>query len=92
MVIKWIRENSFLFSIASTLVMVIASGAVAYHQLSELVAQQPEIQQHIHDNVRHIDPVRDKQAWDQLLHRVDALEKTVIELEGQRNRFRRRPR
>jgi septal ring factor EnvC (AmiA/AmiB activator) len=90
--VKWIRENSFLFTIGSTLVLIISAGAVANHQLSGLVAQQSEVQQHIHDNVRHIDPVRDKQAWQQLLDRIDKLEDKVRQIEGKRTRSRRRGR
>jgi hypothetical protein len=80
--IKWIRDNTWVFSIIGPLVLVIAAAAVAYNQLSGLVEQQSQVQQHIHDHVRHIDVTRDPQALKQLTDRIEKLEAKLERLEG----------
>jgi len=72
--ITWIRENAALASILAGFIAIISSGAVAYHQLSNLIAKQPGIDQHVYDTTRHIDPNRDPQAWKKLEERIEKLE------------------
>ena len=78
--ITWIRNNTALFSLAAGLVIVISSAAVGWHQLQGLVAQQAEVQKHITDNARHVDPDREKELREQ----VEQLEYRVGELEARR--------
>jgi hypothetical protein len=91
----WIRNNTWIVSIVSTLVVAIGVGAVDHYQLKSLVGEQSEVQHHIHDTTRHLDPARDTQAQAQLLDRVKHLEEKVVRLEsrgrwhGERNPSRR---
>ena len=78
--ITWIRNNTALFSLAAGLVIIISSAAVGWHQLQGLVAQQAEVQKHITDNARHVDPDREKELREQ----VEQLEYRVGELEARR--------
>lgn len=75
--ITWIRENTGLFSLAASLVLVISTVAVTRYQIAGLMAAQPEIQSHIHDTTRHIDPVRDSQREKQLETRIERLEEQI---------------
>lgn len=75
--ITWIRENAALASVAGALVLAISTGAVAYHKLNSLDAAQPEVQHHIHDTTRHIDPARDPEALRKLEDRVNQLERQL---------------
>jgi hypothetical protein len=72
--ITWIRENAALASVLAGFIAIISGGAVAYHQLSNLIAKQPGIDQHVYDTTRHIDPIRDPQAWKKLEERIEKLE------------------
>jgi hypothetical protein len=78
--ITWIRENLALASVLAGLVGVISTGAVGWHQLSELVAAQPEIQKHLYDDSRHVDAEEQKKQEE----RMAELERRVRELEAQR--------
>jgi len=90
MIITWIRENAVLASVLAGFITVISTGAVAYHQLSNLIAKQPGVDQHIHDTTRHIDPSRDAQAWKQLEDRVKRLEEQQGRRGGQRREWQGR--
>lgn len=78
--ITWLRENTGLVSLAGAAVVIIATAAVGWRQLSDLVAAQPEIQRHMYDDSRHIDP----EEKDKLEERIADLERRVRELEAQR--------
>lgn len=78
--ITWIRENIALASVLAGLVGVVSTGAVAYHQLSEIVAQQPEIQRHLYDASRHVDPETQKKVEE----RIEDLEQRLRVLEAAR--------
>jgi uncharacterized membrane protein YhiD involved in acid resistance len=78
--ITWLRENTGLVSLAGAAVVVIATAAVGWRQLSDLVAAQPEIQRHMYDASRHIDP----EEKENLEERIADLERRVRELEAQR--------
>jgi hypothetical protein len=78
--ITWLRENAALASVLGGFVLVISTGAVAYHQLSDLVAAQPEIQRHIYDDSRHVDPEAQKKQEEE----IEELKRRVRELEIQR--------
>jgi hypothetical protein len=79
--ITWIKENTGLFSLLSSVVLIISSGAVAKYKLDELVEQQAEVQQHIHDTTRHLDPVRDTAARKRDQERIRKLEARLEKLE-----------
>jgi hypothetical protein len=94
--ITWIRENASLFSLLGGAVVIIATFAVGYHQLSDLVAAQPEIQKHLYDDSRHVDPEERKKQQEEmedLKRRVMQLEaarwRTYIDRQRQQNDFRR---
>lgn len=89
--IKWIRENAALASIAASVVLAISTGAVAYHQLSNLIEKQSSVDSHIHDTTRHIDPMRDGMSQKHLVERLERLEERV-ERQERRGRGRRRTR
>jgi hypothetical protein len=78
--ITWIRENLALASALAGLVGVISTGAVGWHQLSELVAAQPEVQRHIYDSSRHVDAEEKKRQAE----RIEELERQVRDLQSQR--------
>jgi hypothetical protein len=89
--LTWIRENTGLFSLGATLVLVIAGGAVAYHQLSSLIETQKTNEAHQHDTTRHIDPMRDGMSQKHLVERLERLEEQVRRMESrQRDRWRDR--
>ena len=81
--INWIRENTGLASLLGSAVLIVSTAAVAYHQLSGLVAAQPEIQRHLYDDSRHVDPEERKQMKEQMAD----LERRVRELEAARWRM-----
>ncbi len=83
MIITWIRENIALASVVAALVGAISTGAVAYHQLSDLVASQPEIQKHLYDTSRHVDPEEKRK----MEGRIEELETRLRSLEEQRWRM-----
>jgi hypothetical protein len=78
--ITWIRENAGLASLLGAGILIISSAGVAYHQLSGLVAQQPEVERHLYDSSRHVDPEEKKKVEE----RLSDLERRVRELEAQR--------
>lgn len=78
--ITWIRENAVLASLAGGLILAISTAAVAYHQLSSLVAAQPEIQRHLYDSSRHVDPEEKKRMQEE----IQDLKRQVRELQAQR--------
>jgi hypothetical protein len=78
--ITWIKDNAGLASLLGAVILIISSGAVGWHQLSELVAQQPEIQKHLYDTSHHVDPEEKKKMEE----RIDKLETRVLELEAAR--------
>jgi hypothetical protein len=78
--ITWIRENTGIFSLAASAILVISAAAVGWNQLSGLVEQQPEIQRHLYDSSRHVDAEEKKQ----LEERIKRLEDQVRELHVQR--------
>jgi hypothetical protein len=78
--ITWLRENIALASVLAGLVGVISTGAVGWHQLSELVAAQPEVQRHIYDSSRHVDAEEKKKTQE----RIEELERQVRDLQIQR--------
>lgn len=79
----WLRENGQLVSLLGAAVVAIAAFAVGWHQLSGLVAAQPEIQRHIYDSSRHVDPEAEKKMEE----RMDDFERRLRELEAQRWRM-----
>lgn len=82
--INRIRENGFLFSIAVVVAGAISTVAVTRYQISGLIAEQPEVQRHIHDTTRHIDPLRDIEARRQLIERIEKLEEHLERSERRR--------
>ena len=78
--ITWIRENTGIFSLAASAILVISAAAVGWNQLSGLVEQQPEIQRHLYDSSRHVDPEEKKRMEE----RIDSLESRLRELESHR--------
>lgn len=78
--IDWIRKNTGLVSLLTSIIVVVSTIAVAYHQLSELISAQPEIQRHLYDNSRHVDPEEKKRSQEE----IDELKRRVRELEAQR--------
>jgi hypothetical protein len=90
--INWIRENAVLFSLAASLVLVMSGGGVAYYQLTVLIEEQKANEQHIHDPLRHIDPMRDGMSQRHLVERLERLEERAIRLEAQLQRQRERGR
>lgn len=78
--IDWIRKNTGLVSLLASIIVVVSTIAVAYHQLSELISAQPEIQRHLYDNSRHVDPEEKKRSQEE----IDELKRRVRELEAQR--------
>ena len=88
--ITWIRENAGIASILVGLIAIISGGAVAYHQLSMLIASQPAVENHIHDTARHIDPVRDAEIHKHLEEKVEKLEERIDEMEARQQRWRER--
>jgi hypothetical protein len=90
--LTWIRENIALASVLAGLVGVISTGAVGWHQLSELVAAQPEVQKHIYDSSRHVDAEEKKKQAEE----IEELKRQVRDLQIQRwrahiDRQRERP-
>ena len=85
--ITWIRNNVALFSLATSLVVFIAGAAVGWHQLNGLVADQPAVENHIHDSARHIDPVRDAESQKQLMERIEKLEERLNRMESRRGNW-----
>ena len=75
--INWIRENAAIVSIAGSLVLGVSGVAVARYQLSGLVEKQSEIEQHMHDTTRHLDPNRDPERLKKLEERVEQLERQL---------------
>lgn len=75
--INWIRNNAPLASLAGALAIAIATVAVDRYQLSGLVAKQPEIEKHMGDTTRHIDPNRDPNRLKRLEERIDKLEEQL---------------
>lgn len=88
--IAWVRENAGLASFLASVVFVIASVAVSYHQLSSLIASQPAVEAHIHDSTRHIDPVRDAEDRKRLIERIEKLEQKLEWAQRRRGREWRR--
>jgi len=82
--ITWIRENASLVSFLGSAVLVISGAAVAKYQLSGLVAQQAEVQNHIHDTTRHLDPQRDAEEKRRLIERIEKLEERQERAERRR--------
>lgn len=80
--INWIRENAGLASFLGSIIFVISTVAVSYHQLSGLIESQPAIQSHIHDSTRHLDPVRDPEERKRLLDRIEKLEERLNRMES----------
>lgn len=87
--ITWLRENSGIVSLATSLILVISTAAVAYHELSNLIAAQVEVQKHINDSTRHLDPMRDGMTQKHLVERLERLEKRMERMEAQGRRVRR---
>jgi hypothetical protein len=79
--LTWIRENAVLFSLAASLVLVMSGGGVAYYQLTVLIEEQKANEQHIHDPLRHIDPMRDGMSQKHLVERLERLEDQVRRME-----------
>jgi hypothetical protein len=82
--INWIRENAGLASFLGSLIFIISTVAVSYHQLSGLIESQPAIQSHVHDSARHVDLARDAEEHKRLLDRVEKLEERLNWMESRR--------
>lgn len=75
---SWFRSNvGTLITVALLMSGIIAQWS-QFGQAAEL-AKAVELRFRLHemDNQRHIDPIRDEQRWDELMRRLERIERKI---------------